>query len=82
VEPISPELVLVDRALAEAARPREFAVRVLAPRVVPLGVPLVPPESTAGRRFPAWLVVAIGLCLFASGLLVSLLLFSGSPIPP
>ncbi|HEY2371464.1 MAG TPA: hypothetical protein VGH82_02860 [Gaiellaceae bacterium] len=75
MEQISPELVLVDPALAAHERPREFAARVIARRVVPLGMPLVPQETPAGR--PMWLVVAIGLCLLTSGFLVSLLLFSG-----
>ena|SRR5579862_1868054 len=73
MEAISPELVLVDPQLAAVERPREFAVRVLAPRVVPLGVPLVPREPATGR--PAWQVVALGVCLLASGLLLSLFIF-------
>ena len=80
MEQISPELVLVDPALAAVERPREFAVRVLAREVVPLGVPLVPREPAVGR--PRWLVVAIGLGLLASGLLVSLLLFAGTSAAP
>jgi hypothetical protein len=79
-DPISPELVLVDPALAAVERPREFAVRVIAREVVPLGVPLVPREARAGR--PPWLVTAIGLCLLAAGLLVSFQLFGGASAGP
>lgn len=73
-EQISPELVLVDPELAALERPRERALSVPAAQVVPLGVPLVPRE---GRAWPAWLVVALGLCLLAGGLFVSMLLFRG-----
>lgn len=72
---LSPELVLVDPELAALERPHEHPVSVAVSRVVPLGVPLVPRDSAPAR--PAWLVVTIGLCLLASGLLVSLLLFRG-----
>jgi len=80
IEPISPELVLVDPELAAVERPREFAVRVIAREVVPLGTPLVPRAPAAAR--PAWLVGVIGVCLLATGLLVSLLLFGGSSTGP
>jgi hypothetical protein len=74
VEPISPELVLVDPALAAVERPREFALRVIAHRVVPLGAPLATRETRTWRS--AWQVIAIGLCLLAAGLLASVVLFS------
>jgi len=72
-EQISPELVLVDPALAELERRRERVVPALPERVVPLGVPLVPQESRAAR--PRWLIGLAGLALLGSGLLVALLLF-------
>jgi hypothetical protein len=80
MEPISPELVLVDPALAAVERPHESAMRVIARQVVPLGVPLVPRETPARR--PAWMVVVIGACLLTSGLVFALLLFSGSSAAP
>lgn len=79
-EQISPELVLVDPALAAVERPRELVVRVIAHQVVPLGVPLLPREARSGR--PPWVVAAIGLCLLAAGLLVSFQLFSGLSAGP
>lgn len=82
IDAISPELVLVDPLLAAVERPREFAVRVIAREIVPLGVPLAPREAPAGRRLPAWLVLAIGLCLLTSGLGLSFAVFSTpSPAP-
>lgn len=76
-EPISPELVLVDPFLAAVERPREFVARVIARQVVPLGVPLAPREISRVRRLPAWVAVAIGLCLFTGGLLASFEAFRG-----
>ncbi len=79
-DPISPELVLVDPSLAAVERPREFARRVIARQVAPLGVPLFPLERSLGT--PVWRTGAIGLGLLVGGLLVSMLLFSGSAAKP
>jgi hypothetical protein len=72
--------VLVDPWLAAVERPREFAVRVTARQIVPLGVPLAPRDVRAAR--PRWQVLAAGFCLLASGLGVSLLLFGRSSDAP
>jgi hypothetical protein len=75
VEQISPELVLVDPKLAAVERPRERSVSVPVRQVVPIGVPLLPREAPAAR--PRWFVAAAGLCLLASGLVLSIGLFRG-----